>query len=445
MRLALLLLAACSDGPVTGRFVTDYITSAGEVSGTLDISDQDYRAYVHTDHGWVASRDVLGKSDGTFEIDGLPDGAVVLHSTAHFLNSAFAYWSDHDDREIVTWSVLEGRPDAVRDVSLADPEITLSVTGMTPWQNTDGLLFDCWGTGDEIEPSFFTGIDTGGVTLETTFRWAPYSWAEPGPAGYLIQPSHGDTLALYHSIRIASSPTISRLAQAAALQSSDQAPDTLLVATGAFTDVPLTSSQLALSIDLDAFAAAFAIPSDARVGWDFNVVAGSAVDRDLDQGPDLLEVSDTTRSGVVTVTQPLPALVDPAWQTAIIASYAVFSATDALIGGARTYARLASDSFAFTPPPLPGAITINGAPVADLALTDDGFEIEVEGAKQFDAEVDVQAPLQGKFTWRAISRISASRDRISLPPEVFADGGFYSLVVYVGDAYTRTNSFTVHR
>ncbi|HTJ46813.1 MAG TPA: DUF4215 domain-containing protein [Kofleriaceae bacterium] len=235
----------------------------------LDLSALTVQAYVYDPTTMTfAVKTGAGKKDGTFAIPDVPDGASFYLSIAD-PNAFFpGYWFT-DQRVLDLGFSQSGRP--TKPVT-ADSEVTLNVTGMTPWHSLDSVYISGINVGDSAYVTTGSTLPpptVGATTLGETFDWRTTSSEQTmsfqlglsvRPPGVMDSPA--DDLTVDHAVLVPVADTTGRSFTYSNITESFRKTDvgmsdgTPLAITGAFSPAPLSPNTLSWSADLSAMRAA---------------------------------------------------------------------------------------------------------------------------------------------------------------------------------------------
>jgi hypothetical protein len=187
-------------GTVLGFSHLRYVSATGEERLPEDLAAYTIQAYLREGDGFRVI-DGIGTADGTFRIDGVPDGETYYlklvnpAGTASFNVTAL--------RCVELDRYLGGRSDAVT-VSLSQP-LELHLDNMQPWGNQDWLIAEVFNTSTEnwaFEDVLAPPLARGATSIDGTYDWGcPYNCYSyrVGRRPALIDTSRGDYLQLAHA------------------------------------------------------------------------------------------------------------------------------------------------------------------------------------------------------------------------------------------------------
>jgi cysteine-rich repeat protein len=179
-----------------------------------DLSAFTVAAYV-SDPGSGGFRIVSGTAgkDGVARIEGVPDGAPYYFRIQNPLDPIYPwphyFYTDKHTLEIGHAQI--GRDDTP---ATSDTQITVNMTGMTPWKPRDLVGLASFETGTDVFLTFGTDVPVGATTVSVTRDWrtglgestfADLTDAAARPAQLIDQARGDDLWALHQTSRIADS------------------------------------------------------------------------------------------------------------------------------------------------------------------------------------------------------------------------------------------------
>lgn len=442
---------AAPSGAVLGAARTIYVSSTAEMPIAIDMSGYTIRAILADG----TTQDGTGAADGTFRIDGVPDGASY---TLSLVSPSGQISFDVTDRRCIDLDqYVGGRSDAA-PVTVSQP-MTLHLTNMQPWILGDEIITEVFNTSTEgwdLQAIFATRLAAGATSADATYDFGDttynYSY-RPGGRPMLIDGSRGDVLQIAHartdqvldpSGRLFRTFGAIDLVDVSGVMMSAGAPTTV---TGAF--VPLERTiPLRFQFNRSAFDAAYTDGRTRYLSTTIGIYGSPAADRGINVGIPLATASLDDWSGTAARTaivdtvygDPLPAewprVVDQRYQRRRSFRYP---------GTTTRYAHTVGiDRFVPFAPPLPSMpdllppsnVRVGGVSgtAAGLLAFDGSAPVGVTwsgvtAASHYVVEVMRLYP-DGALT--AVTRAAVLRTadtRIDVPPEVFSGGEFFFFVV----------------
>ena len=433
--ILILALAGCTQdvSPVRGAYAYRY-PDGSTVPG--DLSAYSFQVYVKVGAGYVPypAAPVAGTPDGTFEIDGVPDGPILVRRSYPGYFGLFQAYADHAVDE--TWDVL-GRPDAVP--SSASTRLRLDANGLAAWHAGDRLVLDCFGNASEIaDPKLTPVLAAYATTSHSSLAWGnAYSWGPSGGA-YLMDPAAGDALLVTHeTAHTTGDLTTWSLTQTLDATAPAQIDGESAAVTGTFVDLEPTT-RLTATVRGDALSAtlpAGTIADELRV----SVLVGPATATGAQLGPELAALWSSSATEAATATLHYANPFDPSWQPLVTATYAAVRpvhvpgrGVDPVPYAAFSETRpLDGDSYTFQPLAPLGTVTIDGAPLTgDIVTVPHSQSVLVDFAQPPEGtrgRLIVWEP----ETLSQAAYVTFDRAPVELPPDIFENGGRYALQIDV--------------
>lgn len=426
-----LLIAAvgCGDSSPQPKVVGTSVTHC--VEGTTqpgDFAQRALGAFV-LDAGTPSTfrfRAVDSHPDGTFEIDGVPEGSRYL-----ILSGNDIYETDQRVIDASFDSKTRCSPQATSFSAVAE----LALTQMTPFVDGDEITAASLALTDfeEIGEPLFAGE----TAVHDLINWF----------GPLPDASLGDDVTILHTHRdAAATGTAAHLVDVYTASNVTLADHATARVSGSFTPVP--STLLSLSFDATPYVAPYPAASAAASQIEIEVHAGphtadrflSATlgDRRIPADPTQLAVAEQVAYG-----DPFPA----SWQRSITISGALsrpyqIDSTAPLgfrIGGSQTVAYAGTGAPSFLPMlPPPTGLEINGVDVSEAH----GFPIDPTpitlawqpsgGATNYQLEIWHFASPPTSFSEAPLT-VHTAATKITLPSALFGNGGFYVVTLAAQD------------
>jgi len=231
---------ATPTGDVEGSFIDTHVTVAGLEIAAHDLSSATIEALVPDGTGGYTTIAGVGRSDGTFGIQDVPDGIVLIRIDTFYFATA--------GRDLDLGYNLLGRRDTVA-ATTSPTTLSFDVDNMSAWQEGDRL--------DLMAPN----TPAGDVSLELFLTPAPevddvaltgsYDWSQAVESN-LIDTNKSDTAYLLHyTEQLDGAETYSTLTQAAEIGSLTMTNGGTSTVTGTFGDVTLDQT---VSVNIDGAA-----------------------------------------------------------------------------------------------------------------------------------------------------------------------------------------------
>jgi cysteine-rich repeat protein len=232
--------------------------------------------------------------DGIAHIEDVPDGAPYYFRIQDPLDPLYPYphyfYTDKHTLEI--GHALLGRDDTP---TTADTQVTVSMTGMTPWKANDTVSLSSFQTGTDFSVIFGSSVPLGATQFSATGDWRT-GFGESTFADYtdttarlpqLIDQSaeRGDDLwAVHHVLRTADSQgrhpvQVMTLVDAVPLTGVTMRNGAPLTISGAFQPAPAVATPLSFSMNAALFRSAFRDAGryyDELVSCSVNATPGAA-------------------------------------------------------------------------------------------------------------------------------------------------------------------------
>jgi cysteine-rich repeat protein len=149
--------------------ITYVLSDAATMVVNKDLSRLTFSALVPSGNTFTATTPGPGKADGTFQIDGVPEGKSYYLEVIDNDAGGLANYFYTDQRSIDLSYPVWGRPGAgVPDAT----NVMLSLTGMTAWKVNDGVAVNSFNVGNEYDLPDATNIPAvGATTLTASLDW----------------------------------------------------------------------------------------------------------------------------------------------------------------------------------------------------------------------------------------------------------------------------------
>jgi hypothetical protein len=262
---------ATSDAPsdpnkivVTSRNI--FVTDSGEVEVPFDLSDIDAAALVlEGDGGDPATFKVYAPTFpavGTLEIAGVPQGTFYLRLNRAGGIPAYLVTSE---RSIDVGSANHGRSDATH--AAAGTTLVLNASGLNPWQGSDDISLYSYNLGTALYALHEAASAGAPAAGNTTLSGLTVDYTARATPPRLIDGTKGDrAIAVQRVTRtLAASDTYTAAAKVFELPVFSLTDGQSSTVSGAFTDVPQTSS-ISLDWKLPEFASLRAAHPSATGG-----------------------------------------------------------------------------------------------------------------------------------------------------------------------------------
>jgi cysteine-rich repeat protein len=149
--------------------LTHVLSDGSTVVDNKDLSRLTFSALIPSGNTFTATTPGPGNADGTFRIDGVPEGKSYYLEVIDNDAGGLASYFYTDQRSLDLSYRVWGRPGA------AVPDATnmmLNLTGMTPWQANDIVVVNSFNVGNEYDLTDPTTLPAAGATaLTQTFDW----------------------------------------------------------------------------------------------------------------------------------------------------------------------------------------------------------------------------------------------------------------------------------
>ena len=155
-------------GSIVGCSHLTHVQADGKtVADDKDLSRLTFIALIPAGNDFTATTPVVGKPDGTFRVDNVPDAASYYLQVNDPDAGGLTTYFYTDQRSLDLSSTIMGRPGTT--VPDATP-VTLTMSNMSAWTATDVVGFNSFNLGDEYDlPDIPPTV--GATTLSQTFDW----------------------------------------------------------------------------------------------------------------------------------------------------------------------------------------------------------------------------------------------------------------------------------
>lgn len=162
-------------GTIRGTAVNTYVTAEGNITGAEDLTKVYIGASVPDGGSWRTIQGVA-KSDGTFEIQGVPAGSYW------FATASGGYWTSAGDLDL--GQDFLGRKDG--QLPVTPTYLDLHLEGLVPWESADTINIYNANLGQNFDWS--DNNNPGDTSTASLWNWTgPLSDASHGDAWYATQ------------------------------------------------------------------------------------------------------------------------------------------------------------------------------------------------------------------------------------------------------------------